>query len=460
MAAAVFDGYNRSMLSLLTPLRPAASVLTLALALLAGCGDRANSGADHASDGPAGKTTHEQADTEAPAWLAHPPEDPRSALTGALASGLLADIDAPNDRLRAVLHAAGVSEASQVLVFSKTSLQDRLISPRHPRAIYFNDDCYIGYVPGGLIEYGDADQDPAVGSGLFALDPRDGADATLTASTQCLSCHGGSRTNNRPGFLVRSVFPDAEGFPITSAGSHLVGHDTPLRDRWGGWYVTGEHGDARHMGNMFAIESDNGNADYDREPGANITDLSPYFNTDRYLEPTSDIVALMVLEHQVTMHNLLTQGSSLVHEQAERSRSLAEYLEEPFDPAKNETLQRVIASNAEKIVNHLLFCDEIALTQPVVGGEAFQQAFRANRREDQRGRSLKDFDLRTRMFKYRCSYMVYSRAFGLMPGLLKDAVVQKLRAILTGADNDPAYEHLPAEERRAILGILRETGVL
>ena len=359
-----------------------------------------------------------------------------------------------------MLEVAGVPEASQVLVFSKTSLQHRLISPSNPRAIYFNDNCYIGYVPGGLIEYGDADPDPAIGSGMFAVDPSQDAEAALVPDNSCLSCHEGARTNGRPGFLVRSVFPNPEGHVITSAGSTNVGHDTPLAKRWGGWYVTGRSGSTHHRGNQVTIEHPDGDAYIDNALGSNVDDLSHRFNTARYLQPTSDIVALMVLEHQVQMHNLLTQGSSAVHEQVKRSKSLAEYLEEPFDPEKNETLQRVIASNATRIVKHLLFCEEITLTEPVAGSDAFIEQFRANRREDAQDRSLKDFDLETRLFKYRCSYMVYSHAFELMPDLLKEAVVTKLQQALEDGAGDEAASHLEEAERAAILAILRETGVL
>lgn len=392
-----------------------------------------------------------------PDYLVNPPADPRAALASALEEGLL-DVDAPsNEKLRSVLRVAGVAEQSQVLVFTKTSLQAALITPTHPRAIYFNDDCYIGYVPGGIIEYGDTDADPEVGSGFFALDMRQRAQARLVIDNNCIICHSGSRTNNRPGFLIRSVFPDKTGFPITSAGSTLVGHDTPINKRWGGWYVTGKSGKAVHRGNQTAVELPNGDAELDLEVGTNITDLKPYFNTKRYLQPTSDIVALMVLEHQVEMHNLLTQGASVVHEQTQRSRSLAKFLDETFDPAESETLQRVIDSHAKRIVKHMLFCEEIALETPVEGSPGFQKTFQANKKTDATGRSLKEFDLQTQMFKYRCSYMVYSRAFGLMPDLLKDAVIKKLHVVLSDDHDDEDYAHLDVNERRAIRTILSET---
>lgn len=446
-----------------TPLRFASfTLLTLVTAAsIAGCDEQEVSTETQLStilqQEPSTSEPHAPA---TPDHLAKPPKDPRAALVSAFDSGLLNDAMSINEKLSRILQVAGVPEASQVLVFSKTSLQHRLISPSNPRAIYFSDNCYIGYVPGGLIEYGDADPDPAIGSGMFAIDPHQEEKASFKTDHSCLSCHEGARTNGRPGFFIRSVYPDPEGHVITSAGSTNVSHDTPLDKRWGGWYVTGHSGSTHHRGNQVTIEHPSGDAHIDNSLGSNLTDLSHRFNTARYLQPTSDIVALMVLEHQVQMHNLLTQASSVVHEQYERSRSLAAYLEEPFDPSKNETIQRVIQSNTGRIVEHLLYCDEISLTEPIKGSDLFIQQFRANRKPDSLGRSLKDFDLNTRMFKYRCSYMVYSRAFELMPDMLKVAVSEKLRAVLLGQDNDSAYDHLTRDEKQAIYTILTQTGIL
>lgn len=450
------------MVSLNINLRPLKPISPLILAVaLTGC-DGGEPQADNAlkAEKRADATAQSLAAPSPPEHLAQPPADPRQAIIAALADGLLDARASDKDKLAALLEAAGVPQASQVLVFSKSSLQHRLISPRTPRAIYFNDDCYIGYVPGGLIEYADTDPDPEIVSGFFAIDPELAEEATLDADRSCLACHDGSRTGGAPGFLVRSVFPDPDGHLILSAGSTIVGHDTPIEQRWGGWYVTGESGDTHHRGNQVTVEQSDGSAYINNALGSNVTELPHRVAASRYLQPTSDIVALMVLEHQVQMHNQLTQGAASVRKQIERSKSLAEHLGEPYDPAANDTLQRVIASRAQKIVKHLLFCDEVALTDPVVGDPAFQEAFRANRREDSRGRSLKDFDLKSRMFKYRCSYMVYSNAFEAMPAPLKDAVKQKLRAVLSGAGDDDAFNHLGSKERATLLTILSETGVL
>lgn len=411
---------------------------------------------EHKADGPAVISAVADATPDFPAHLAQPPVDPREAITKALDSRELANDGDDLAFLRDMLKVAGVPEASQVMVFSLTSHQDHIISRTNPRAIYFSDDAYLGYVPAGIIEYSDVDPDE--GTGFFILDQRIEAPHTLKSVQSCLLCHEGGRTGNRRGLLVRSVFVGDNGFPIASGGSFFVSHDTPMKDRWGGWYVTGEHGQTRHMGNVIATEADDGRRPtLDRESGANVTDLSPYFNVSKYLRPTSDIVALMVLEHQVVMHNLLTQGAAAVNEQANRSASIAQQYNEPFDPASADTLQLVIRSQTERIVRHMLFANEITLDDPIVGDATFARQFRANRREDTAGRSLKDFDLDTRMFKYRCSYMIYSRAFRELPGLLKGAVYARLAAGLNAESEDELFAHLDAAEREAIATILQET---
>ncbi|MEM1353571.1 MAG: hypothetical protein AAGC44_11715 [Planctomycetota bacterium] len=394
---------------------------------------------------------------QVPDYLIDPTPNPRKVIFDALENGKLKNTGDDLAFLQKMLELTGVSSHSQVLVYSLTSHQDAIIRRNNPRAIYFNDEVYIGYVPGGVIEYSDVD--PVHGTGFYVLDQTETQHPlTLHETQSCLLCHEGGRTNYNRGLMVRSVFVRENGFPYTSSGSFLVSHDTPMKDRWGGWYVTGEHGAIRHMGNVIASEPvDGGRARVDREAGANITDLSPYFDPTRYLATGSDIVALMVLEHQVEMHNLLTQGGIVINEQLARSRSIAEQLGEPFDPAASNTLQQVLRSKAQKILQHMLYLDEVVLENPVRGDEAFTREFRANRREDAAGRSLKDFDLDTRMFRHRCSYMIYTQAFELMPELLKAAVLDRLAHGLKPETKDSLFEHLDAAEREAIHTILRET---
>lgn len=358
--------------------------------------------------------------------------------------------------LRWLLQETGVPVDSQVLVFSKTSLQRDIISPRQPRSLFFNDDLYIGWVPGGLMEV--TVTDPKLGMVFYALDSRDAkAPLRFQREGDCLSCHGGSMTRNWPGLMIRSIYPDDRGEPITSAGSTLVAHDTPIEQRWGGWYVTGKHGSTRHLGNVTAHDGGR-DPNLDREAGANLTSLDKFFPTSTYLRPDSDIVALMVLEHQILMHNRLCEGALRVRKWSHYQRQLQKEMGEPIADHPVGTALRVLTHETDRIVDALLFSDEIQLPESGIQGAGdFEKAFAKNRRPDPAGRSLKDFDLRNRLFRHRCSYMIYSEAFDALPIDLKNSVLQKLDNILTAANPPPRFAHLPATERTAIRDILVAT---
>ena len=390
-------------------------------------------------------------------YSATEPSNRVNQLESRLAAGAL-DLRGPDDKetLRRCLAAMGVSLDTQVMVFSKTSLQRQRISPPTPRAIYFSDDCYMGWVPGGLIEV--ALSDPRLGMAFYHIDPRDPARPIhFERDADCLSCHAASLTRNWPGLIVRSVFTDDRGEPITSAGSFLIGHDSPLAERWGGWYVTGRHGQDRHLGNATAVEHGR-EVTIDREAGANLTNLTRFFNPDRYLAGDSDIVALMILEHQVGMHNRLIEGALRVRKWTHYQESLRKELGETPTAEPTGTAQRVIDGEAKRIVEHLLFATEVALKDGgVQGSPRFPPAFRANRRVDAHGRSLKDLDLRTRLFTYRCSYMIYSEAFEHLPPALKTRIASLLHEGLTAANPPAPFQHLPAPERQAIREILTAT---
>jgi hypothetical protein len=208
--------------------------------------------------------------------------------------------------LASLLKALHVPVSSQSLVFSKTSLQQRLITPKNPRAIYFNDDVYVGYVRGGeVLEVSVAD--PQLGTVFYTLAQDQDAPPRFGRQTEnCLLCHGGSQTRGVPGHIVRSVYAARSGQPIFSAGSHRVDDATPLADRWGGWYVTGSHGTATHLGNVTYTHRPEPGDDPDTS-GLNQIDLSGRFDATGYLSAESDLVALSVLVHQATAHTQLAK---------------------------------------------------------------------------------------------------------------------------------------------------------
>lgn len=356
--------------------------------------------------------------------------------------------------LQSILEQFDIHPSSQVLVSSKTSFQLRRISPRTPRALYFNDDTYIGWVQhGDVIEV--MTTDPQQGEVFYTLS-QDEADRPqfVLDRGQCLSCHASSRTQGVPGGLVRSVFVDATGQPQLGSGTFNIDHSSPFEERWGGWYVTGTHGDMRHMGNVIADSPEP--TCIDREAGANVTDLSALLDVGDYLTPHSDIVALMVLEHQVQMQNHITRANYECRSASHYDGIMNAALERPEDYV-SETTDRRIASVGDKLLKYLLFCDEFRLTAPIEGTSGFSVEFSSRGPWDSQGRSLRDFDLQTRLFTYPCSYMIYSESFQQLPLPVKRYVTQRLHDVLTGKDQSEEFAHLSMSDRSVILQILTET---
>ncbi len=340
------------------------------------------------------------------------------------------------ERLRFVLGWLEVPESSQVLVFSKTSKQIRRIDPASPRAIYFSENHYVGYVPGGAIEV--IAQDPVLGPVFYLIDGDDEIRIARDRS-DCFSCHGTTRTEEVPGMLVRSVFPDADGRPLLAKGSVTVDHTTPIDERWGGYYVTGNSA-IDHRGNRVFREED----DESESIAIERVDLS------RYPRGTSDIVALMVLEHQCHVHNLLTAASIRYR----RAAWLARVIDPEADPDSGQA-GRIADAMAEEIVGALLFRGEADLGEGIEGDRDFQKDYASRFPRAENGRSLADFRLYERIFKHRCSCMVYSEAFRGLPPRVHVAVLERLESALETGEGPG--DHLPASERRKIMTILDDT---
>lgn len=356
--------------------------------------------------------------------------------------------------LPAVLQQLKVPISSQTLVFSKTSLQRHRISPTHPRALYYNDNVYVGYVQqGDLLEISAVD--PHLGAVFYTIDQKNPEQPIISRDPgHCMSCHVSSRTQGVPGYLVRSVFPTITGEPNFRLGTKTTDHTTPIAERFGGWYVTGQHGAMRHRGNVITVED--GNQPIDVELGANRQELDELIDASAYLEPGSDLVALMVLEHQAQAHNYITKA-------AYQTRTAIFY-----DQAINRALDRSegtisesshgrIKSAGEDLLEYLLFSGEAKLTSPVQGSSKFTQEFAAMGPADQQGRSLREFDLKTRLFRYPCSFLIYSESIDALPAPMREYLRERLSEILSGEDQSKAFAHLTAEDRTAIREILFET---
>ena len=388
-------------------------------------------------------------------YLKSPLTDPISRLQRRLnADEVQLTFDDKSGYLASVLKTLDVSETSQMLVFSKTSFQRNRIHPRAPRAIYFSDDVYIGWCQNGDVVEVSA-VDPQLGGIFYSLDQKEMDRPKFARHTDtCTLCHASSVTQGVPGHLIRSVFPDSVGNPILSTTTYRTTSQSPLKQRWGGWYVSGTHGQQRHMGNMIAKTREP--EAFDADAGANVTDLSKLFNVDPYLTPHSDVVAFLVFEHQAPAHNALTLASYQAKLALRDEEILRKMDKDPQSP-RTESIQRRLDHSADLVLKHFLFVEEVPLTDRIQGTSGFAEQFAARGPRDKRGRSLRDFNLQTRIFQYPCSYLIYSAAFDGLPAELKQIVYRKLHDVLTDNDQSPTYKHLSNEDRQAILEILVDT---
>jgi len=359
--------------------------------------------------------------------------DPVAKLQKQLDSGKVTlEYDPGHGYLRSVLRALSVPVNSQTLVFSKTSFQYPKISPERPRALYFNDDVYVGQVHDGMsLEF--VSFDPMQGAIFYILDEHQVERPRFErAELDCVQCHvAASSTRGVPGVMVRSVVARPSGMQAGGTPAYITGHESPLKERWGGWYVTGTTA-GQHMGN--AILGENGTEAVNKR-----------LDTTPYLTSTSDIVAHLVLAHQTQMHNLITQANYQTRLALFKSGG------------QTETVRQQFERPAEQLVRYLLFANEAPLEGAVGGTSAFAAEFAAKGPRDPRGRSLRDFDLRTRIFRYPCSYLIYSEAFDAIPGPAKEYIYRRLFEVLSGREKGPEFASLSGEDRRAVLEILVAT---
>jgi len=346
--------------------------------------------------------------------------------TGHLVSELLARLD--------------VNADSQMLVFSKTSAQAARIAPDHPRAIYFSDDVAVGYVPDApLLEI--VAVDPVQGPVFYTMSV--GAQPTIARGTTCLRCHQGPNTAGVPGLYIGSVIPGPTGTPLRDESAIITDHRSDFKDRWGGWYVTARRGEQADRANAVAASPAEPET-LVRETQQNLASLAGRFNPTGYPTQTSDIVALMTFEHQTQMINLITRVGWGARLAAHAGRS---------DAATGGPL----GADIDELVHYMLFGGEAPLKEPIEGVSTFTRSFTQRGPRDRRGRSLRDFDLQTRLFRYPLSYMIYGAAFDALPEAARETIYRRLYAVLTGGDQSPRYAHVSVSDRRAILDILRET---
>jgi hypothetical protein len=371
--------------------------------------------------------------------------DPVARLEKRLERGdLKLHYDTRHGYLKSVLDALRVPVSSQALVFSKTSFQYPNINPEAPRALYYNDDVYVGQVHDGkFLEF--VSFDPLQGAIFYVMDEhRDKHPRFERSEVDCIQCHVAPSTKGIPGVMLRSVFTKPDGTPNAAARSYVTGQESPIAQRWGGWYVTAKEGTQGGMANVLSSDPKNPEQ-LDRAAGTNLTNLSDRFNAKAYLTDSSDIVALMVLAHQTQMHNWITLTTY------QTRIALADPKLSPED------VRTKLEAPAEQLVRYVLFANEVPLQNPIAGTSDFAKQFVARGPRDAKGRSLRDFDLQKRIFKYPCSYLIYSEAFDAIPSPAKDYIYRRLFDILSGREQGPEFASLSSQDRRAILEILVAT---
>lgn len=389
-------------------------------------------------------------------YSATAPQDALAKIQARIAAGELAFAGSEQQALRTLLEALGVRVETQTCVFSKTSLQRGRIRPERPRVLYFSDSVYVGWVPGGLMEV--TAIDPQLGPVFysFELAPARNRPPTIVRDSDCLRCHGGTFVRDVPGVFARSIFPDASGEPLLRHGTLVVDDETPFEQRWGGWYVTGYRGKEPHRGNVIASEQ--GDRLVFNPTAKRPEELSEFFDPADYLKPTSDVVALLVLEHQMAMQNSLTRAGFTCRKMIAYQHGLQTTFKEAVtDEPAYDSVKSVFASAVQDVVDHLLFRRAAPLPEGVVGNAEFKQAFVEGVPRNRSGHALKDLQLRERIFAQRCSYLIYSEMFRALPAPLKRGILDRLHAALRGPDPKDRYAYLPAEEKQRIYEILVET---
>ncbi|HEX7139707.1 MAG TPA: hypothetical protein VF219_17780 [Vicinamibacterales bacterium] len=391
-----------------------------------------------AARGQLGNTFDDLVREPAIGYFTTPPSDPVARLKQRLDAGeVQLTFDPAQGYLRPVLDALKLSTDSQILVYSKTSVQSVRVNPRNPRALYFDDGVAVGYIRGAdYLEF--AAQDPRQGTIFYTLDQKPAARPTIERRDFCLQCHYAYATLGVAGMLDRSVVTSQTGLTLPQFGNYVTDHRSPFAERWAGYYVTSTNAPVGHLGNALVTRDDPeaGTAHAQAVPA-----LGDRFEADAYPSPHSDMAALMVFDHQMRMMNLIARvGWEMRVAEARKNASTSK-----------------VQAMAGELVDYMLFVDEAPLPARVQGTSKFAARFSAQGPRDRRGRSLRELALDGRLMRYPCSYMVYSDAFDALPSAAREAIYRRLWDVLSSADRDGRYARLSASDRHDIIDIVRDT---
>lgn len=355
--------------------------------------------------------------------------------------------------LLSVLDLLNVPLESQVLVYSKTARTPDLVSPKTPRAVFFNDEVSVAWIPESR-ELEITTVDPVKGINFYTLSqpsdtlapseearPEDTPAKAVETSPRflrrdrCLACHAGRPTLEVPGLLLRAFQTDHTGKPVV--GYSRVTHELSYEKRWGGWYVTDSPPQLIHRGNLIGQKE---NARHKATPGfaSSLDDLRQKFDVNGYPYLRSDLVAHLVLAHQVHGTNLLIRA------------------------ALESRLNR--RSDVEtKLLRYFVFADEARLelspetAASVRRNSEFAETFESRGPHAPAGNSLRKLSLNGRVFKYRLSYLVYSQLFEELPVDYRNRLLNRLWEGLHSSSDDEDFGHLADDERRSIIEIVRAT---
>lgn len=369
----------------------------------------------------------------------HQPKDRFADLLKKIEKGeFQPDTSSDHAMLRSLLQALKIPVSSQLLLFSASSLQSEIINMRNPRALFFNEDTYVGFVPGGVLEVASAD--PEVGPVFYVFDRMQpgGPFPRVQRGTKCFNCHGGTATKRLPGLIAESLLVSQAGSSLETYRRDEQGHQIPLENRFGGWHLTGKHHISGHKANVIGFTRNGKSEKMDVVPGQT-------WDTAKHLLSTSDILPHLVHEHQIGFENRLVRGIYIVRQLKHDRKGMLGNAE-----------QAEIDEWAQDFARYVLFADEAKFPREGIEGDpAYVRDFLEGRVTSKRGLSLKDLDLKTRLFKHRCSFMLYTDTWEHAPKEIKDRVYYRMAEALR--DAQPSMPHLAAEERRVIREILKET---
>lgn len=362
----------------------------------------------------------------------------------------------PRGYLDSLLKALKINPDSQVLVFSKTSLESEIISPQTPRAIYFNDDTYVAWIEHtSIVEI--STMDSMMGTVFYTLSERPTAKPHFERETsRCLNCHDTFSLSGGgvPNFLFLSAYSRRHDEIVTNDVARHTSDETPMTARWGGWYVTGDLGGLEHLGNI--LPSPSGHLPLSAANPHNLQSVDGLIDPNTYCTDKSDAVALLVLQHQVEVHNLIIHANYKSRMLMERNRQGSSTEPVRFEQLPS-TMQRQFRGLLEPLIRGMLMVGAAKWSAPIHGNSGFARSFEARGPRDPQGRSLRDLDLKTRLFKYPLSFLIYSEGFDYLPVAVKEYVYRRLDEILSGRDHSSTFSNLSPADRRAIFEILRAT---